>query len=188
MKKLLAILLAAMMLLSLAACGGGGDDKTPSGEDKTPSSTQQQEQEDKTPEADPDDGGEEVSGQDYDNVGFTKAQRQVIAEQIGVTTEGEKVVFMYVAEEGDPAVYFDVYDEFNGTTCRINEWVFCIDKETYDDEYNGYVDEGDDVTADEKNLYFCMRGESNYDLGTWQDMMDYYDEHWTPRTDIVIVE
>ena len=51
MKKLFAILLALVLVLSLTACGGGNDDKTPSSEDKTPSSTQQQE--DKTPEADP---------------------------------------------------------------------------------------------------------------------------------------
>jgi len=51
MKKLFALLLTLALIFSLAACGGGGDEKTPSNEDKTPSSSQQQE--DKTPEADP---------------------------------------------------------------------------------------------------------------------------------------
>ena len=126
---------------------------------------------------------------DPDNVGFTKAQRQVIAEQIGVTTEDEKVVFMYEYEEGDTAVYIDVYDEFNGTTCRYNEWVFCIDKETYDGEYNAYVDDDTDVVSDEKNLYFCMREECDLSwAGSWQDLMDYHDVHWAERTDPALVE
>ena len=65
MKKLLALLLTLALLFSLAACGGGDDDKTPSSEDKTPSSTQQQEQEDKTPEADPvEDEPEETTAPD----------------------------------------------------------------------------------------------------------------------------
>ena len=187
MKKILALLLTLALLFSLAACGGGGDEKTPSNEDKTPSSSQQQEQ--NTPDPDEGDGGEEVSGQDYDNVGFTKAQRQVIAGQIGVTTEDEKVVFMYEYEEGDTAVYIDVYDEFNGTTCRYNEWVFCIDKETYDGEYNAYVDDDTDVVSDEKNLYFCMREECDLSwAGSWQDLMDYHDVHWAERTDPALVE
>jgi len=50
MKKLFALILALVMILSLAACGGGNDEKTPGNDDKTPSS---QQQEDKTPKADP---------------------------------------------------------------------------------------------------------------------------------------
>jgi len=127
---------------------------------------------------------------DPDNVGFTKAQRQVIAEQIGVTTEDEKVVFMYEYEEGDTAVYIDVYDEFNGMTCRYNEWVFCIDKETYDGEYNAYVDDDTDVVSDEKNLYFCMREECDLSwAGSWQAAVDYHNEHTAPyNDDYIIVE
>ena len=185
MKKLLALMLAVMMLLSLAACGGGDD--TPSGnEDNPPSSGQQQEQ--NTP--DPDEGGEEVSGQDYDNVGFTKAQRQVIAEQIGVTTEGEKVVFMYVPEDGDEVIYIDVYDEFNGTTCRYTDWRFCINKEAFDGEHSDAADSYEDLTVDEKNLYLYGSEEADFSwAGTWQAVVDYHNEHTAPyNDDYIIVE
>ena len=68
MKKLLTLLLALVLVLSLAACGSGDDEKTPaSNDEKTPSSSQQQE--DKTPEADPvEDEPEEnqTSGDDYE--------------------------------------------------------------------------------------------------------------------------
>ena len=190
MKRLLMLLLCVVLTLSLAACGGGDDEKTPSSDDKNPSSSQQQE--DKTPEADEpeDNGGEEVGGQDYDNVGFTKAQRQVIAEQIGETAEGEKVVFMYVPEEGDEVIYIDVYDEFNGTTCRYTDWRFCVNKEAFEDEHSGAADSYDDLTADEKNLYLHGSEEADFSwVGSWQAVVDYHNEHTAPYNDgYIIVE
>ena len=174
MKKLLVLLLVLSLVFILAACGG--DQTGPSN--------------DVPPESASDDAGEEVGGQDYDNVGFTKAQRQVIAEQIGVTTEGEKVVFMYVPEDGDEVIYIDVYDEFNGTTCRYTDWRFCINKEAFDGEHSDAADSYEDLTVDEKNLYLYGSEEADFSwAGTWQAVVDYHNEHTAPyNDDYIIVE
>lgn len=175
MKKILAILLAAMMLLSMVACDLGGN---PSGNEDNPGTSQSDNQGD----------GEEVSGQDYDNVGFTKAQRQVIAEQVGVTVEGERIVFMCALEEDDEVIYFEVYDEFDGTSSQYSDWRFCISKEAFDGEHSDAADTYDDLTADEKNLYLCGSEENLYGWKTWQEAMDYYNEHLKSYNEYILVE
>ncbi len=169
MKKLLALLLALMLVFSLAACGGGDDEKTPGSDQQN-------------------NPGSEVSGQDYDNDGFTKAQRQVIAEQVGVTVEGERVVFMYALEEDDEVIYFEVYDEFDGTGSRYSDWRFCISKDAFEGEYSDAEDMYDDLTADEKNLYLCGSEENLYGWKTWQEAMDYYNEYLKPYNEYILVE
>ena len=162
MKKLLALLIALMMVLSLTACTGNSE--TPSGNNNDTSQTA-------------DKGGEnnDDSGKDYENAGFTKAQRQVIAEQIGVTTEGEKVVFMYEVEEGDEVIYYDVYDQFNGTTCRYTEYRFCLNKDAYDGEHHDMEGDYDDFTANEKNLYLYGSEEADFSwAGTYEAVVDNY--------------
>ena len=182
MKKLLAILLAAMMLLSLAACTSNDDN--PSGSENNPGTSQSGENTDNQ-------GGENNDGgQDYENAGFNKAQRKVIAEQIGVTTEGEKVVFMYVPEEGDEVVYYDVYDQFNGTSCRYTEYRFCKNKDAYDGETYDIDGEYDDLTANENDLYFYGSEEASFSwAGSYQAIVDYHNEHTAPYNDeYVLVE
>ena len=173
MKKLLAILLAAMMLLSLAACG---DNNTTDPDKDNPGVSQSGENND--------------DGQDYENAGFNKAQRKVIAEKIGVTTEGEKVVFMYVPEEGDEVVYYDVYDQFNGTSCRYTEYRFCKNKDAYDGEAHDMEGDYDDLTANEKDLYLYGSEEASFSwAGSYQAIVDYHNEHTAPYNDeYVIVE
>ncbi len=178
MKKLFALLLATMMIFSLAACG---NNETPSGsEGDNPGVSQTDNQ-----------GSENNNdGQDYENAGFNKAQRKVIAEQIGVTTEGEKVVFMYVPEEGDEVVYYDVYDQFNGTTCRYTEYRFCKNKDAYDDEGYGMEGDYDDLIANQEDLYLYGSEEADFSwAGSYQAVVDYHNEHTAPHNDeYVIVE
>ncbi len=181
MKKLLALLLVGMMIFSLAACG---DNNTTNPDKNNPGVSRSGENND-------DKGGENNNdGQDYENVGFNKAQRKVIAEQIGVTTEGEKVVFMYVPEEGDEVVYYDVYDQFNGTTCRYTEYRFCKNKDAYDDEAHGMEGDYDDLIANQEDLYLYGSEEADFSwAGSYQAVVDYHNEHTAPYNDeYVIVE
>lgn len=178
MKKLLALLLAMMMVFALSACS---NNEISSGNDSSIPDTLQTDNQ----------GSEENKvndGQDYDNVGFTKVQRQVIAEQIGVTTEGEKVVFMYVPDDGDEVIYYDVYDQFNGNTCRYTEYCFCLNKDAYDGEYSGMKDSYDDLKADEKNLYLYGSEEADFTwAGSYQAIVDYHNEHTAPYNDEYVI-
>ena len=176
MKKLLAILLAAMMIFALAACG---NNETPVGSNGNNPGTSQ---------TDNQSGENNDDGQDYENAGFNKAQRKVIAEQIGVTTEGEKVVFMYEVEDDDEVVYYDVYDQFNGTTCRYTDYRFCKNKDAYDGEANDMDGDYDDLTANEKDLYLFGSEEAKFSwAGTWQSVVDDYN-NGLRAADYVIVE
>ena len=171
MKKLLAILLAAMMVFALAACG---DNNTTDPDKDNPAVSQSGENND--------------DGQDYENAGFNKAQRKVIAEKIGVTTEGEKVVFMYEVEDGDEVVYYDVYDQFNGTTCRYTEYRFCKNNDAYDGEAHDIDGDYDDLTANKNDLYLFGSEEVDYSwAGTWQAVVDNYN-NGLRASDYILVE
>ena len=163
MKKLLAIVLSCLMVFSLAACGGGGSGIG---------------------------GGSsgDEGGNDYENAGFTKAQRKVIAEEIGVTTEDEKVVFMYEVEEGDEVVYYDVFDQFTGTSCRLTEYRFCANKDAYNDEAYDAEDSYDEVKLDDKNLYISGIEEAKYSWsGSYQAVIDDYN-NGLKAADYILVE
>ena len=171
MKKLLAILLAAMMVFALAACG---ENNTTDPDKDNPGVSQSGENND--------------DGQDYKNAGFNKAQRKLIAEQIGVTTEGEKVVFMYEVEDDDEVIYYDVYDRFNGTTCRYTEYRFCKNKDAYAGEANDMDGDYDDLTANEKDLYLYGSEEADYSwAGTWQAVVDNH-KNGIRASDYILVE
>ena len=187
MKKLLALLLVGMMIFSLAACG---DNSTTDPDKDNPGTSQSGENNDSQGGEENQGGENNDGGQDYENAGFNKAQRKVIAEQIGVTTEGEKVVFMYVPEEGDEVVYYDVYDQFNGTSCRYTEYRFCKNKDAYDEETYDIDGEYDDLTANENDLYFYGSEEASFSwAGSYQAIVDYHNEHTAPYNDeYVLVE
>ncbi|MBQ3510112.1 MAG: hypothetical protein IJA90_08880 [Peptococcaceae bacterium] len=172
MKKSLSMLLVLMMVFSLTACGGNNAD-------------QQEANNNEAVEQQP-----VASEQDYDNVGFTKAQRQVIAEEIGITTEGEKVVFMYEVEEGDEVIYFDVYDEFTGTSSRYTDYRFCLNEEAYEGEQHDMVDSYEDLTEVKGDLYLYGSEEADFSWsGSYEDLVAYYDERYRPyNTDYLIVE
>lgn len=181
MKKLFAVLLAVTMLLSLVACG----EKENTNVSNNDISGLSQNAENNNSMNDGNNGDE---GQDYENSGFTKKQRQIIAEQIGVTTEGEKAVFMYVVEEDDEVIYYDVYDQFNGTSCRYTDYRFCLNKDAYDGEYHDMIDSYDDFNADEKNLCLYGSEEAKFSwAGTWESLVDNY-YNGLRAADYVIVE
>lgn len=165
MKKLLFLFMSGILVFNLVGCGN------------TTINNQKQTQIDHKLE--------DVS--QYDNVGFNTKQQQVIAEEIGITSKDDKVVFMYVVEADDKVIYYDVYDEFNGTACRYREYIFCKDQENYENEM---IDAGDydEVVKDSKNYYVTGIEQVNFSwAGSWQDIVDYHNEHQKPYNDEYIM-
>ena len=164
MKKLLTLLLVLATVFAVTACNLGNAEN-PNGDDQGKSQTDSQ------------------GGNDYDNDGWTKKQRQIIAEEIGKTVEGTKLVVQYYVDEGDTCVYIDVLDEFADGTCRYREWRFCKDKESFDDEFD--PDDEDNDVVNEKEFYFCEVDDFNY---SWKsDWQSAYD-HFSGNTLFFIVE
>jgi len=108
MKRLVALLLTMMMVLTLAACGGKEEDKAPANDDKTPSSSEQKEQqEDKTPEADPvEDEPEDKGGNETDADGWPVAD--YITAGMKYTGAG-KIVDASTWKQDDTIVVWRVY-------------------------------------------------------------------------------
>lgn len=111
----------------------------------------------------------------------------MIAEEIGITSKDDKVVFMYVVEADDEVIYYDVYDEFNGTACRYREYIFYKDQENYENEMIDASDY-DEVVKDSKNYYLTGIEQVNFSwAGSWQDIVDYHNKHQKPYNDEYIM-
>ena len=83
---------------------------------------------------------------------------------------------------------YDVYDQFNGTTCRYTDYRFCKNKDAYDGEVNDMDGDYDDLTANEKDLYLFGSEEAKFSwAGTWQSVVDDYN-NGLRAADYVIVE